>query len=787
MLTIDRKLLRDLGQLKGQALAIGLVIAAGVAMFTMYFSTFESLDHTHKTYYDRYRFADVFASLKRAPLATVPRIEALPGVARVEPRVVVQVTLDVAGMTEPAVGLLLSIPEHRRAILNDLYLVKGRYIQAGRPKEVLVIEAFALAHGLEPGDRVAAIVNGRRRELEIVGVALSPEFVYTIAPGDLLPDDRRFGVLWMGRRALASAFDMEGGFNDVALALSPGASSEQVIADVNRLLLRYGGRGAIPRKLQVSAWFVANEMREMQTMGSILPVIFLAVAAFLLNVVLSRIISVQRTQIAALKAVGYTNGALALHYMKLGLVIALSGGLVGIAVGAWLGRGLTAIYSQWFHFPIFAYFLSPRIAVAALGVSLGAAVLGAFGAVRRAVRLPPAEAMRPEPPASFKRSWLERVGLARLLSEPARMILRNLGRRPVRTLLSATGIAFAIALLVFGFFFVDAIDLLMKMQFEEVMLHDVTTSFVEPTSSAARHELARMPGVLYIEPFRSVPVRLRHGTRSRQTAILGLPARPRLNRVVGQTAGVVQLPAAGLVLSSTLGKALGAEVGDRVTVEVLEGARPVRTVPVSLLVDEVMGTSAYMEIGALRRLMREGSVLTGAFLKVDSAQIDRLHARLKTTPRVAGVSLATAAYESFEDTIGETLGLMIGINLIFAAVIACGVVYNSARISLSERERDLASLRVLGFTRAEISFILLGELAVVTALAVPLGLMLGYGFCRGIIEALASELLRIPMVVDPVSYASAAVAVTTMSALSGLAVRRRLDRLDLVAVLKSRE
>ncbi|MCP4204118.1 MAG: FtsX-like permease family protein [bacterium] len=787
MLTIDRKLLRDLRQLKGQALAIGLVIAAGVAMFTMYFSTFESLDHTHATYYDRYRFADVFASLKRAPLATVSRIEALPGVARVEPRVVVQATLDVAGMTEPAVGQLLSIPEHRRAILNDVYLVKGRYIQPGRPDEVLVIEAFALAHGLEPGDRVGAIINGRRRELQIVGVALSPEFVYTIAPGDLLPDDRRFGVFWMGRRALASAFDMEGGFNDLALTLTPSASSEQVIADVDRVLRRYGGLGAIPRRLQVSAWFVANEMREMQTMGSILPVVFLAVAAFLLNVVLSRIISVQRTQIAALKAVGYSNGAVALHYTKLGLVIALAGGLIGVAVGAWLGRGLTSMYSQWFRFPSFEYFLSSRIALAALAVSVTAAALGAFGAVRRAVSLPPAEAMRPEPPASFKRSWLERIGLARFLSEPARMILRNLGRRPVRTLLSATGIAFAIALLVFGFFFVDAIDLLMKVQFEEVMLHDVTTTFVEPTSSAARHEVERMPGVLYTEPFRAVPARLRHGSRSRQAAILGLPATPRLNRVVGQTAGAVELPPAGLVLSSTLGRALGVEVGDRMTVEILEGSRPTRTVPVSLLVDEVMGISAYMEIGALRRMMREGSVLSGAFLKVDPAEIDRLHERLKATPRVAGVSLTTAAYQSFQNTIGQTLGLMITINLIFAAVIACGVVYNSARISLSERERDLASLRVLGFTRAEISFILLGELAVVTLLAIPLGLVLGYGFCRGIIEALASELLRIPMVADPVSYAWSAVAVAAVSALSGLAVRRRLDRLDLVAVLKSRE
>ncbi|MDH3227989.1 MAG: ABC transporter permease, partial [Thermoleophilia bacterium] len=621
MLTLDRKLLRDLSQLKGQALAIGLVIAAGVAMFAMYFSTFESLDHTHKAYYDRYRLADVFASLKRAPLSTASRLEALPGVAQVEPRVVVQVTLDVPGMTEPARGLLLSIPEHRRAILNDVHLLRGRYIQATRADEVLVIEAFATAHGLEPGDPIGAVINGRRRELMIVGIALSPEYVYTIAPGDMLPDDRRFGVFWMGRRALSSAFDMEGGFNDVSLALGPGASPEAVIADVDRLLERYGGLGAIPRRLQVSAWFVANEMREMQTMGSILPVVFLAVAAFLLNVVLSRIISVQRTQVAAMKAVGYSNREVALHYTKLALAVAFAGGVLGVAVGAWLGRGMTSMYSGYFRFPEFQYFLSPSLAFTALAVSLAAATLGAFGAVRRAVKLPPAEAMRPEPPASFKRGWLERSGLTRMLSEPGRMILRNLGRSPVRTLLSSTGIAFAIALLVFGFFFVDAVELLMKAQFEEVMLHDVTTTFVEPTSAAARHEVERLPGVLYTEPFRAVAVRLRYGTRSRQTAVMGLPAVPRLNRVIGQKAGVVELPAEGLVLSSSLGEVLGVEVGDRISVEVLEGRRPVRTVPVARLVDEYLGTSAYMEIGALRRLLREGSVLSGAFLKVDPEEL----------------------------------------------------------------------------------------------------------------------------------------------------------------------
>lgn len=787
MRALNRKLLRDLGQLGGPSAAIAAVIATGVAMLVMYFSTFQSLERTQASYYERYRFADVFASLERAPLDLARRLGEIPGVARTETRVVAEVTLDVPGLAEPAVGRLVSVPERRREMLDDLFLRRGRWIEPGKSDEVLVNEDFALAHGFQPGDRVGAVINGRRRELTIVGVALSPEFIYALRPGDLLPDSRRFGVFWMGRRALGAAFDMEGGFNDVLVKLSPGASEPEVIARLDRLLARYGGLGAVPRSLQISHWFVANELRELQTMGSVLPVIFLGVAAFLLNVVLTRMISVQRSQIAALKALGYSNLAVAVHYVQVGLLVALAGTGLGFAAGAWLGRGMNNLYSEYFRFPEPLYVLSPAVLLAAALVSITAAVLGAFGAVRRAARLPPAEAMRPEPPASFRETWIERLGFKQLLGEPGRMILRNLARRPARTGLSVVGVAFAVALLVLGFFFQDAIDRIMKLQFELVQRQDLTVSFVEPLSARSFLEVERLPGVLRAEPMRSVPARLRLGHRERQVGILGLPAGAELVRLVDLERGVVELARSGLTLSGTLAEILEARRGDVLTVEVLEGRRPVWRVPVTAVVDEVMGTSVYMEIGELRRRMREGGVVTGAALLVDPAAVDGLYQRLKTTPRVAGVSLTTAALESFRETLAKTMGLMISFNLLFASIIAFGVVYNNARISLSERERDLASLRVLGFTRAEISFILLGEIAVVTLLAMPVGLVLGYGLCVLTLLGMGNELFRIPLVVEPASYAVSALGVLVASVLSAAVVRRRLDRLDLIGVLKTRE
>jgi putative ABC transport system permease protein len=787
---LERKLLRDLWNMKAQAFAITVVIGTGVAMFAMYLSTFDSLERTQAGYYDRSRFAHIFAGCKRAPAGLAQRIAEIPGTGRVEVRVVVDVTLDVAGLDEPATGRLLSIPERDEDTLNDVILLRGRYIDGADADEVLVHEAFAEEHGLEPGSRVAAIINGRRRELEIVGVALSPEYIYVIGPGDIMPDHRRFGIFWMGRRALSAAFDMEGGFNHVSLRLSPEqaiAGAEPVIADLDRLLTPYGGLGAIARRHQQSHWFIENELRELSTMASILPIVFLAVAAFLLNIVLSRTIAVQRTQIAALKALGYSNNAVALHYFGIGALIAILGAALGIVAGARLGAGLTSIYADYFRFPSYVYALPPGIALAAAAVSVVAAGLGAFGAVRRAVALPPAEAMRPEPPARFQPTLVERFGARHLLGPPGRMVLRNVARRPWRFALSALGVGLSIGLLILGAFFVDAVDYLMTLQFEVTQRHDATVTFVEPRSSRARYELRRLPGVLRVEPFRAVPVRLRHENRSRQATILGLPAQPELARVVDRQRGPLTLPPHGLVMSEALGELLGTSVGDRVRVEVLEGTRAERSVTVTALLDDLLGLSAYMQAEALSRLLREDTTLSGAFLSIDPRHENALYSELKRTPGVAGVALTRAALRSFRDTLRRNMMRIILFNIAFSAIIAVGVVYNAARISLSERSRDLASLRVLGFTRGEITLILLGELALVTLAAIPLGILCGRGLASLTLSLLRNELYRIPLIIEPATYGSAILTVVAASIASALLVRRRLDRLDLIAVLKTRE
>ncbi len=784
---LDRKLLRELFRMKGQAVAILLLVACGVASFVGSLSTYQSLHFSQQDYYQRYRFADVFAHLERAPEGLHTRIAAIEGVAKVDTRVVEDVILDVEDLAEPATGRLVSLPSSGRADLNAIHLRKGRLFDPNATDEVLVSEGFAKAHGLDPGATVTAIVNGRKQAMRVVGWALSPEYVYAIREGDTFPDDKRFGVFWMNRDALAPAFDMDGAFNDVSIELMRGSSEEKVIERLDQILKPYGGLGAHGQYHQVSNRYLSDEIQSLEATGVIVPPIFLGVAAFLLHVVLSRLVSTQREQIATLKALGYSNFAVGLHYAKLVLLISVAGVVIGTALGAWVGRAMTEVYTQFFHFPSLRYMLSTDVVAWSALVSVGSAIAGVFGAVRKAVKLPPAEAMRPTAPAKFRRTLIDRIGVERLLSPASRMIVRNLSRRPFRTLLSSLGIAFALAIVIVGWFFMDSMEHLMAVSFDFAYRDDVTVTFTHPRPARALRELEHMPGVQYAEPFRVVATKVHAGHRERQTALFGLPHDARLRRLLDADLQEHEVPKEGVLLTDKLAEVLHVQPGDPLRVELLEGPRTTRDIPVAGVVDEPIGMSAYASLPKTHDLMNEQGSISGAYLVVDSARIDELCRALKKVPSVASVGLHEAMVESFEKTSKEYLSLFSFVLVGFAVVIVVGVVYNSGRIALAERERELASLRVMGFTKTEISLILLGELAVQVVLSIPLGFALGYGMAAFISRAFDSELYRLPLVVERSTYVFAVEVLLVSAVATALVVRRKLDRLDLIEVLKTRE
>jgi putative ABC transport system permease protein len=599
MTALNYKLVRDLWKLRGQMIAIALVVACGIAIFIAMISVYQSLAASQAAYYQQYRLAQVFAQLKRAPESLVEQIQAIPGVAQVQSRVVVDVTLDVPGRKEPAIGRLVSVPEQPTPMLNDLFIRQGRYLEPGRAEEVLVSEAFATANQLKIGDRVGAIINGRWQQLSIVGIALSPEYVYEIRGGDFIPDNQRFGVFWMGRKTLGTAFNLDGAFNDLALSLSPKTNPEEVIFRLDQLLKPYGGFGAYQQADQISTKFVSEEISQLKTHALIVPSIFLGIAAFLLHILLTRLIGTQRDQIAILKAFGYSNWDVGWHFLKLVLVVVFLGGEIGTGVGLWMGWGMLQLYTQYYHFPFLNYQISLGLILGTIAISSSAAIIGAFVAVRHAVALPPAEAMRPEPPAHFRRTLMERLGLQGLLSPVGRIILRNLERKPIQALLSIVGISLAIAMLITGRYGDDSFKYLIDVQFRLMQRDDVTVLFNEPRSSEVRYEVNHLPGVLYSESFRSIAVRFRNRQYSHQLGSLGLEASGQLHQLVDRHLNRIQLPTEGILLTAKLGEKLHIAPGEMLTVEVLEGDRPTRYVRVAGLVDDLVGLSAYMERSAL--------------------------------------------------------------------------------------------------------------------------------------------------------------------------------------------
>lgn len=787
MRALDRKLIRDLRRIWAQTLAIAGVLACGVMVLVLSQGAQRSLTETRDAYYERHRFADVFAGLTRAPLPLLADIAALDGVAQAEGRIVLPATVDLPDLSEPATARVISLPEDGTPRLDQPLLRAGRMPDPLRGDEVAISEPFAQANGLVPGGRLRIVLNGQRRDLTVTGHVLSPEFIYTMAPGAMMPDDRRFGLIWMAEAEMAAAGNLDGAFNDLTLALARGADERAVIAALDLLLAPYGGTGAIGRDRQSSHSFLTNELAQLRAMAVVLPPIFLTVSAFLVNMVLGRLIALDRQQIGLLKAVGYDSGAIARHYLKMTLGIGVVGVLFGWAMGWWLGQGMTRMYAEFFRFPWLIYVPGLRSFAISGALGLATVVIGALRAVRASAALPPAVAMAPPAPPSYAKGLADVVGRALRLRQTSMMILRSVTRWPGRAAVTVFGVSASVAVLVASFFTFDTIGLIMEEIFGQANRQNVTLVLSSNLPARAVEDALALPGIRAAEGGIALPVRLSHGTRSRLLVLQGRAPDSRLSRLLDAEGRSVTLPAAGLVLPHSLADGLGLGLGDRAVVELLAPPRETWVLPVTALVHQSMGQEIHMALPALYALMRTAPQVNLLHLSVDTDALDALNARVKETPAIAGLTLWSEVRRQFDATVARNFVTTTTIYTILGMLITIGVVYNAARIQLAERAHELASLRVLGFTRAEVAYVLVGELMLLTLCALPLGWLGGYGFAALIVNGFSSDLVSLPLSISRRTYALAALIVTATALASALIVRRRLDRIDLVSALKQRE
>ncbi|NNL87582.1 MAG: FtsX-like permease family protein, partial [Marinicaulis sp.] len=621
----------------------------------------------------------------------------------------------------------------------------------------------------------------------IAGLVLSPEFIYALPPGEFVVDAGRFAVLWASEEAMEAAYDLDGAFNEVILTTSRNTNEDGLIDDLDRLLAPYGAVGAFVRADQVSNKYLTEELKQLETMGVVMTPIFLGVAIFLLNIVITRLVHTEREQIGLLKAFGYSNNDVGAHYLKFVLVIALGGALVGWGGGQYLGRLLSGIYQKYFHFPFLLFNPEFRTLGLAILFSAAAAALGAFSAVRGAVSLSPAVAMRPPAPPHFTRGNAFSKTLTRILDQPSRMILRRVSRQPFRAALTTLGIGAAMGLAVMMRFNMNATDYMLDISFNIADRSDVFVTFAEPLSETTIYELSNIEGVIYAEPFRASAVMFRNDRIEHLGAVTGLPENPVLNRAIDANLALVDIRGDGIVFSEQLADILEIAVGDTVIAEVREGRRPTLEIPVTGLVEAMIGTPAYMTSDALNKKLKEPNRASGAYLKIDMAQRNKVYDKLKSMPLIAGVSLRREAYYNFQKMIDEGPGTFRRIMMVFSIVIAAGVVYNGARIAFIERHHDLASLRVLGFTKIETGYVLFGELALLAILALPVGSLIGLGLWVYIADALSTELYQIPVVFKESGLGYAAIVVLVSTAIAGALVQRDIMKLDLATALKARE
>ncbi len=784
---LDRKLVRDLWRVKGQAMAIAMVIALGVLMLVMMDGLVNSLEETKRAYYERYRLADVFAPVKRAPNHLLAEIAKIPGVASVEGRISGRALINMPDITVPLSAQAVSLPGFGAPRLNDIYLASGRNLDPDHEDEILLLEGFAKVHNLMPGDELSATMNGARRTFKIVGLAQSPEFLFSAPPGEFMPDDARFAVIWMSESALAAAYDLNGAFNEALLSLSRNANLPEITAHVDRLLASSGGFGAYGLQDQVSNRFIFEEIKGLKVSNRVVPPIFLAVAAFLLYIVVSRMIHSEREQIGLLKAFGYSSLEVGSHYFKFILAIAIGGALLGCLLGVLSGRSLLVVYQAYYKFPFLVFQIEPATFFVGFAVSVLSASVGGIFVLRQVFALTPAAAMRPPTPADFSKSAKFGKIAKTLLDQPSRMVIRLLIRQPGRAAGAIIGISSGMALSVAMIGVMGSFDRTLDLNFSIIDRSDVTVSFVHPLLDKTLYELQSMDGVIEVEPFRSIPVVLRNGFNSYRGGISGIIELPRLNRAVDANFKPISLQKGGIILGGTLAQILKISPGENLRIEVLEGRRPILSVPVVGIAETLIGSPAYMELSALNKALKEPNRVSGAYLRIDTDKSEAIYRAIKNMPSVAGVSLKSQAQAAFKKLIDSGAGAIRYIMAAIAGIITFGIVYNSARIAFSERARDLASMRVIGFTKGEAAFVLLGELALITLVALPVGSVLGYYLSFALSAGFSTDLYQIPTIFDPENFGSASIAVLAAAAVSGWLVKRDIDGIDLVSTLKTRE
>lgn len=773
-----------------QSLGVVAVVTCGIAAYICVFSSYLNLKLTRDIYYSQNRFADFEIMVDRAPETAVAKLKSIPGVSQVRKRIVKDVNVDVPGIEEPRVGRLISMPLPRRPVINDITLLAGRYFESGTQTETILSDHFAKANGLEIGENIDISVDNKKYSLRIVGIGASPEYVYMIRDlQSFVPTPERFGVLWVPESFAETALDMKSACNNiVGLADSPD-QVDTILELADRMLDPYGVFAKTERENQLSNRFLTNDIRGLAVSARVVPTLFLGIAAMIILILLNRMVRTERTQIGLMKAFGYSNWSVGRHYIEYGIVLAIVGCLFGFGLGEWMAGSMIAAYIELYQFPILESRIYPDVLSSAVAITLGFATLGALTAAIQAAGIQPAESMRAEAPRSVNKVWIEYFPpIWSRITFTWKMILRNISRNRFRAGVNLFGVAVSLTLMLMGRFMSDATNYGMLFQFEDVQRDDAKISFQHEQGAAALFDAGRFPSVRRAEPLLEHPFEIRSAWKKRDVVVTGVNADSELYKVIDFDRKDFPLGGNSIVIAKGLADILRVGPGDTVELESLMG-RVDRTfhVPVRAVARQFVGTAAYMDIRDLSRMLNEPLAMSSAMLRLEEDGRAALSRKLKDIGGIASVSYKEDAYQSIQNTLGRGMSITNSFLRTFAAVISFSIIYNITAVSLSERQRELASLRVLGFSAAETGRVMYYENILLGLLGIVGGIPMGMGVCALLVRTYTNDMFQMPFHIEISSYAIAMLLTFSFVLLANLAVRRKIQRLDLVEVLKERE
>jgi putative ABC transport system permease protein len=793
MLSLDKKLLRELWKIKGQVLAVTSVIACGITMYIAFYSAFLNLELSRDTYYAKYRFHDFSIQMEKAPLNSVFKIQNLPGVRAVSGRVVKDVTVSLKDKDELIIGRIIGLDSRKKSIIDNIHLVSGRLLTPGETNVCLVDDKFLKANKLNTGDFITVTLNGRKQNLKIIGTAMSPEFIYAIRNAfEIIANPEKFGIIWVNDDWIDTAFNMKGFYNEIIGEVYEQDNLDNILDSAGKILDSYGVYSKVKRKDQISNFIINSKIDGIKGASKTVPVIFLMIASVILLIVISRLVKRERTFIGLLKAYGYTNLEISFHYIKFASVIGLIGGLMGIAFGEWLSFGLINIYAQSFTFPELQFKFYTSSAVIGVLISLTCSLISALIAVEGVVKIMPATAMKESISSLVSvKTPFERIKIVwDNVSFTNKIILRNVWRYPFRSAFTAVGVMLSTTILFLGYFMNDSMGFLVDYQFNKIQKEDIKITFYLERNIKAFYEALRFPNIKKAEPMLLYPFELKNKWHIKQSVIYGLKKQPQLFGLINSDGKEIEAPSYGILLSERIARELDVKKGSKLIIKPLMGKIDTeKEVIVAGTIKLYMGDGAYMNIDTLSNLLGNSTILNSILLKVDSPQdIPELNKIFKDIPAISSVELKKDVIDNFSKNIANSLSSMNVIFTIFAGIIAIAVIYNSTVINITEREREIASLQVLGFTESEVGRIVFNENIWLSLIGMFLGLPAGYLLCKVMTATVYNtDLFRLPFYVSNRTYIICAFTMTFFVFMTNMYMKKRIAKIDLVEVLKTRE